>query len=497
MRIVIITLLFLSLLYNKVCCQIVPANRSYLNYTQVMFEYPEIKKASYYVLQLAEYTPISNFDLSIFKEQIDSTTATLITGLQFGKRYQWRYIAYNDEKKIIYKSNIFYFEVLFNKYVDKSKYRAKVTTNNQKQGYIFLDENRIAIDRKGSPVWFLPANYKNIQNIRMTNSGTITFMANQEGKYFSCYEVNLDGKILWESPKNGKISGDNTEYFHNDFQKLKNGNYLTIGYKFVNPKISIDAQKIAFSTLIEYDKNKNIVWSWISGDYFKDIDTYFNPNNNKKHIWSVDTVSIYEPFYINSFLVDEEQDLIYANIKSNSSIVKIQKSTGKVLCNYGNKFVSVGNNYANVLFTNPSNFVLLKNKNIAIYHKNYNLNIDTNITKKFISSNIVVISQPQNEKDSVNKVWEYKSDIDSITYDPLYKSGNIVLLKNSNFLLNTGELTNRIFEITSEKEIEWDCFTEKYSEDNKAFTPLLINTISYTESLYPVYFTIKNYNQIH
>jgi len=66
--------------------QVLPAPGAKLNYTQVMFEYEKISGVQEYVVELS--SPSRTGDAGqVVLIQRDTTTATLISGLQFGKKY--------------------------------------------------------------------------------------------------------------------------------------------------------------------------------------------------------------------------------------------------------------------------------------------------------------------------------------------------------------------------------------------------------------------------
>ena len=103
-------ILFVTSLITALSCQaqVFPAPGAKLNYTQVMFEYLHIKGADKYLLQVAEDGPTGFAKL--VAEQPDSATATLISNLQFGKRYQWRYTAFKGTQQLGWNGP-YYFEI--------------------------------------------------------------------------------------------------------------------------------------------------------------------------------------------------------------------------------------------------------------------------------------------------------------------------------------------------------------------------------------------------
>jgi len=480
-------IIIISYNYNA-CGQVYPRDHSKINYTQVMFEYPEIKKALYYIVQIAINSEPKLFEKNIVIEQVDSTTATLINGLKFGTSYQWRYIAFNKEGNIINISDRYFFNILKNNLVDENYNSYRINTKIVDDGLIFLDISRVAINRSGEPVWFLPNKSKEIWDIKMTKSGTITFLSKvYDGSFFDDgIEVSINGETIWKTPHSGIVSGDSIEHFHHDFKKLNNGNYMIIGNKFVKPKNKLNVDFIAFGTIIEYDSNHNVVWSWDSQNAFSDTDIYYPTTICDNFYSNVYNYTIYDPAHINAFYLDEKEDMLYVSARFMSRIIKIEKKTGKIVANFGEKWSSGEAKYANDFFYYQHSSILLPDGNIAVFNNN-----NVSDTGVFISS-VVVFSQPNAKSNISEKIWEFSCDFDSLYAANSLRFGNIIYMNNSNFLVNMGRPVSRIFEVTQDKKIVWDCYAEKYSNEKNQWVNSNCYRASYTKSLYPIYFTLNN-----
>jgi len=477
--------IFIILNSYSIYGQINPKNNSKINYTQVMFEYPEIKKALYYIIQIAINSEPKLFEKNIVIEQVDSTAATLINGLKFGTSYQWRYIAFDKEGNIINISNRYFFNILKNNLVDENYNKYRINTKIVDDGLIFLDGSRVAINRAGEPVWFMPNNVIDARDIKMTKSGTITYISND------AFEISIEGDILWKTNQTGLVSGDYSEgeYFHHEFQKLGNGNYLLIGNKFETPKININKKSIVFGTLIEYNRNNDIVWSYNCKNLVSDTDVYFSPNNRKDINFSNYSVKeAYDPLHVNAFYFDEDRDILYISLRLFSRIVKMSKKTGNVLANYGEKFPSGDAKYANNFFRYQHSPILLSDGYLAVFNNN---NLANNNDSLFTSS-VVIFSQPNEGQDKSEKKWEFLCNFDSLYPPYSLGQGNIFNLKDSSFIVNMGSPGGRIFEVTRNKDVVWDCLAQKYIQENNRWEPSCSYRVSYTSSLYPVYFTLNN-----
>ena len=87
------TFLYLILLLFISYCsfgQVLPEPGAILHQTQIMIEHESVKNADEYIVQLTEDIIGYKFEHPDF-EHIDSSTATIVGNLHFGKKYLWRY----------------------------------------------------------------------------------------------------------------------------------------------------------------------------------------------------------------------------------------------------------------------------------------------------------------------------------------------------------------------------------------------------------------------
>jgi len=486
-RIALFILIFISNI-NVIFGQISPRENAKLNYTQVMFEYPEIKNVSSYCIQVAENPSTNDFEKNITLTQKDSTTATLVNGLNFGSKYQWRYIAYNKSNQIIHTSKIYTFEILPLNHINKSIYRFTINKQVTDDGLLLLDGPRIAINLKGEVVWFLPVDSISTRCLRMTKEGSITYIATNYNYTNTGTEINIHGDTLWKTPSADKnLIGDSVNTYHHELVKLSNGNYMTMLNKYVLSNKRITANKICYSTIIEFDKMNNVVWHWSSENCIHDTDLFYTGDNYDK-ITINGMVRIFDAGHFNGFYLDELNDILYISARDISRIIKVDRKTGKILMNYGSKMPSGEAKYANDLFKFMHSPLLLPDGNIAVFSNN----LRSNKSPKFVPASVVIFSQPKTQKDSSLKVWEFKCNFDTLYKSFSFGSGNVEYLDNKNFLVNMGDPIGRIFEVTPDKKVIWDCYPEVYSNLYSNWMPLYNYRVNYTKSLYPVYFTINN-----
>src|SRR5579863_6704275 len=149
-------ILFLILLAgNFARAQVLPEPGAVLNYTQVMLEYPKIAGASEYLIEIVEVTEAGSFNYPL-REWKDSSTATMISNLRFGRKYVWRYTGLVKGRVSNWKGP-YHFEIMDDPFI--KDYRVRVIKNDTSKnagGLICIDGIRSIVDRQGTPVLFVP-----------------------------------------------------------------------------------------------------------------------------------------------------------------------------------------------------------------------------------------------------------------------------------------------------------------------------------------------------
>ena len=423
----------------------------------------------------------------------------------FGKKYKWRYCGIKNGKPLSWNGP-YYFEIADNEELTLKQFRCRVLKNDTSKnagGLITIDYGKIAVDRKGNPVWYLPhlrkfpGNPGKSPDIRITNAGTFLFMIN--GNLFEC---DINGKKLWSAPNDGKVSGDTTEYYHHDFIRMPDGNYMVLGEKYIWKNIqsgfnkskfraeNLDTLstpnrvKILFGTIIEYNSKGEVVWSWNSADYFSDLDIFSNEtatNHPRRNL--PERAEIFG--HMNAFTVDADGKFIYAGFRDISRIVKIEKSSGKVVDSWGKRLPSGDAAAGEGFFKNQHDVCLTPNGNIAVFNNNgLNDSLNTSAAVEFSQSKL-------NEPSKIT--WTFDCKFDSLTNGKSNRTGGVEFLNNNNVLICMGTLC-RVTEVTHrDKEVVWDAFFETGDASKNLWTPLMLYRAHYSSSLYPCYFTIKSY----
>jgi len=448
---------------------IIPIPNSSINYTQVMFDHPPVDKAVMYRLEIS--VPVG--DKWSITTSFDSSTATLVTWLEFGKSYSWHYTGMNAKRKDIFTSPEYKFSIL----PLPSKNRVRVVTNDKSAnqgGLISFDYHCMIVDRTGTPVWFLPEDPKKeftrddkVRDLRVTSAGTITFITNR-----NAFEIMPDGRISWRAPK----SGVNTvESLHHGIERLPNGHLMTLGNHTVRMAVPFDTAfvPVEFGVIVEYDRSGKIVWKWDSYPYMRPAEIEFKMQPDGR--WAFST-------HMNAFRQVNENgvEYVYAGFRDLDRIVKIEKTSGKVVATYGRRMNS-GYGWINPGFFHAQHDVTpLSDGNIAVFNND-------SVSKNGVVSSIVIFSPGSNGNDS-KLVWRFACDFDKATSGKSEKCGGVDELPNKNLLVNFGNI-NRTIEISRDGKIVWDAFTESYANDSLGWVAAGQYRSHYCTSLYPVWFT--------
>lgn len=236
-------MVFVSLASHFLFGQVSPQPGAKLNYTQIMFEHGKVKGADEYLVQVDLDEAGLSFQHPVAIQK-DSSTALMISGFEFGKKYVWRYTGLVKGKMLGWQGP-YDFEILSAPYVNKNFCRVRVTQNDSLThagGLIILDEARVIIDRNGNFVWYLPPDNDGrtkpamgrgssvlINDLRVTPQGTVTLINATRAE-----ERDLKGNILWQAPRQlnsaPTVTGSVPHYgrYNHCFKKLGNGDYMVI-----------------------------------------------------------------------------------------------------------------------------------------------------------------------------------------------------------------------------------------------------------------------------
>lgn len=459
--------------------QIRPENGSTLNFTQVLLEYPSVSGTSIYKIEYSE-----NEDFTFALPATSQGTQTIISGLDWDKKYFWRYKAYDPKGKILFTSPVYSFSTLLAEWLRPEVFRVTIqkAKKNQDAGLITLDYSRAIVDYSGEIVWYLPDRKEfpaanKPRDLRLTKGNTVTFWVEKQ-----VFETDLYGNVLWKGPNKGVVSKDTAEEYHHYFEKLPSGNYLTMGTAYLpvempdtfpesllknnllatvkNGKIYM---KTEFGTLIEYNAKGEIVWSWNSYSYFKPADLLSLQYPNGAPLLST---------HMNAASQDINGEYVYAGFRNIHRIVKIEKKTGKVVAEWG-KNIHKGMAPGTHFFSNQHDANVFPDGRIGVFNND-------SITNAGVVSSAVIFSQGEKPK----ILWRLPCDFDGLSDGKSMKGGSVDLLPSGNYLICMGAIP-RTLEVNEAKELIWGIRTETKKKEEKAFSPSVQFKAHYTSGLYP------------
>lgn len=469
-RIGLLGLLAISCFAYKTAGQVHPVDGDTVNYRMVGFEVPEKKNATEYVLEVYEtYIKDDNTVHTRFLFEQKSTNSKIVTTVpEFGKSYKWR-VKYFIKNNLVDSTGYYLLSTGKGQYTDTAKYHMRVLKNELagQDYYIFVDGTKTLYNMKGEAIWYLPdipgvVNENSIiRDLEVTPFNTITFLTSKD----AC-EIDYDGNILWKAPNDGKFSQDSIEYYHHEFARLSNGNYMVAGSKLVEREIPAgikipasessyivrqgkNYKKILAATLLEYDKAGMLVWSWLSDKYFSDADL-FTPVMDGKGLRS--------NTHMNAFFFNETEGTIYTSHRNINRIVKIQYPSGNVLAQYGeayNKQIKIS---GDGMFYGQHNCRVSKDGYMYLFNNN---NIIGDSARNV--SSVAFFKEPVKSIDTLKKIWEFQNDFDSVTDGITVGGGGVFELNTGNVLVCMAKCRNYI--VSRSNKILWDSIIERCDEN--------------------------------
>jgi hypothetical protein len=450
--------------------EIIPAPNATLYQIHVMFEHPAVSDAAFYDLRIYEVVGRD----SLLKIQLrDSNNVTPVTKLEFGKSYEWFYTAFRKTGKPIFRSPMYTFSVAS----CPADLRIRVTHNDSTAhngGLISFDYHGMIADRRGNPVWFLPSVAGNdysrndkVRDLRITHASTCTFITQR-----NAFEITYDGRVLWRGPKAGKNTEAYIETLHHGVERLSNGNMLTAGNHTMFIPVPGDTAnaKSEFGVLAEYTRTGRLVWKWDSYNYISPLDYRFVKTGESE--WIVAS-------HLNAFRAGESDSIMYAGFRDLDRIVKINRNNGSVLASWGKKLKSGEAHSGDNFFHAQHDVTLLRDGNIAVFNND-------SVSKDGVVSSVVIFS-PAAPGEESGLIWKFNCDFDGANDGRSEKCGSVDEQPNGNLLVNFGTI-NRCVEISRDKVIVWNAFTESYNSQTKLWMPAGQYRSHWSSSMYPCYF---------
>ncbi len=449
-------LFFLFISYASVA-QSVPKEGSMLNYRIIGFSVPSVASASAYKLEVAKgnFTSEDDFKRNVTVAQTGDKSRIIAEVSSFSSNYTWRITSLAGEV-VKATSPLYHFGIGTIPDIDTARARLRIITEatKYKDGYIFIESNKALYDMKGEPIWYLPNTDEVPIDLKLSTSGTITFIdANK------LYEVDYNGHILWHHDAPTTAEG-----FHHEFTRMNNGHYMALGntreyWKLPAAKNQVahsaaDSeryyQSMLFGNIGEYNEHGDKVWSWNSSKYIKNSDIIDSKTADGKF-----DIDLHE----NSFYFDEKNKNIYVNFRVISRIVKIKYPEGKVLNSYGPVYVPGKSiRMAGELFCNEHSVRRSKKGFLYLFNNN--------ICQAPFVPKIILVEEPKNGQGELKKIWEYECTIENperfngraMRFN---KGGNVTELPDESLFVSMGEPYSKMFIVNKNKEILWSAVAEK------------------------------------
>lgn len=447
--------------------QTFPAEGSVLNYRLAGFTTEPDSKAAYYHFEVAR---IQNEEVGeVIISQTENTHKAIITLPAFGENYAWRATLLNQKKKTIKKTSYIRFKTGQYVTVDTNQYKLIIVNNDVADSdlYVLMDYTTVIYNLKGEALWYLPdikpVDDKHLQmrDVKATPFGTLTATTHS-----GAFEFDYNGKVLWQAPNTGEVSGDTSENYHHEFSRLDNGNYMVAGagtrhmkvpenYK-IKPEFIASGlfekredgyyRTVPTDNLIEYNSKKEVVWSWKSIDHFG-VQDFFRQRNYGSNGLDVD-------MHMNSFHFNEKDSTIYLSFRNMDEIVKIAYPSGKIMNRYG-EIKGDSSKRDEHLFYGQHCIGRNNNGDIYIFDNNTNRKLMmTDSGRASVVSRALILKETESEN-GVDITWSFSCNIDTLTDKHGAAGGSLDVLPNGNILVSMGS-AGRLFIVTPDKKVVWN-----------------------------------------
>ena len=301
-----------------------PVDNEELNYTQILFKWPQIINAEYYEIRIENNQSVESIysSNSIIKIITDSF-------IQWGENYDWYVCGFTGLEEMIscHTTNSFsiknlpeYFSQIELISLDDEQYT---------QGYNLLDlldvGLSVLLDQYGNPFWIIDGrdgyHGNRLSAIQMLNNGNITAMS-----YGIGYEIHLNGDIVFETPSSG---------MHHDMKKTQHGTYLGLfGHTEEHPPPQEcdncpDLITWKGGKIIEYDSNGNQIKEWNMFDYV---------NLNEYDPYRLNTYYATDKFdwlHINAVFYDQINNQVLLSLRNISRVIAFDYDTQNIIWEAG------------------------------------------------------------------------------------------------------------------------------------------------------------------
>ena len=440
-----------------------PEMGQHLNYIHVPLEWNQEPNGLYYQVQVDTVTTFQN---PIINEFTEITTLLIDEHIKWQSSYFWRVRSHHGENQTSpWLSSVFHTKDPVLVDIEVNNYNLNIIQPGLTAFGGWAPSWRSAmVDANGNEIW------------------------NDDGFMIKLSEIDEFGRMYgfslsqWPTYTGVKINADIVPIWHpndtwvddHEIIELSNGHFMGFTYDdrlgpipsnnywteaFRDLGYTADDSTLEFMwrghVITEWDKDKNIVWSWNAWDYFTTSD-----RDELGGTWAMayhNSNQVYDWMHSNSIFFDEQDNHIYISTRHLSRITKIEYPSGNVIWNMGlpEPYMSTGDESicSDILFSWQHHVQKLENGNI-VFFDNGNISWALFDITDPVSRVIEIDVINDNECEII---WEYNLPPN------LFGSagGGIQYLQNGNKLIYTlgdGNGTNepKIFEISSDDDILWE-----------------------------------------
>jgi hypothetical protein len=470
-------LLLCCLVHIVANAQVQPAEGRVLHYRMIGFSFPQPATGKY-LLEIASGndTTTEAFEEHIIKSTEAKTNRVVAEVPSFGSEYTWRVV----NKANNAKGCLHHFSTLKVPQLDPATARFRLITNEHKynDAYVFVDATRCMYNMAGLPVWYLPnipgfvTETAQVRDMKLTPQGTITLLVGE-----NAMEVNYDAEVLWYMPKDKKPRNlEDANHYHHEFTRLRNGHYMVLGNETVWYKTPMPednslyeiAQKdmkpdpghkmygsTLFGTVLEYDKDGKVVWSWKASKHFDIASLYYRKIPN-----GLVNLDLHQ----NAFFFDEQNKNIYISFKPISQVVKVKYPAGNIVATYGRSYEFNGHLDGEGFFCEQHS--CKRSQEGYLYLFNNNLCDTTGLPT------ILMMKEPASSKQHMEKVWEFECPVEEAQKVQLKRFdkshfGNVEELPNHDIFASICSPYGNVFIVNRAKQVLWNAVSEKWNESEK------------------------------
>ena len=299
------------------------------------------------------------------------------------------------------------------------------TAMNMHVGAVWAQQIAVIVDMEGRVVWYhTPSDVPTFGDLEVTRvDEDHVLVGGSMAMGVSPAEVDMAGEARWSAPPQPDIMLTTGSY-HHTFQKLPDGNYLTLHYDFDSGMLR--------DVIVEMDPTGETVWTWRAADHI--------PEALQEHIHCNMTQYVGDAAYIHAHQL--------------ATLYKIDRASGEILWELGRDrdFEAVGS-HADPWFDFAHGPEILPNGDLLLYDNGGTLERPYSRAMQYAIDEDAMTVEP---------VWEYPGELAEDEWFTI-AWGDVDLLDNGNRLIVAGSMVlndsqSRVFEVTEDGTKAWEMY---------------------------------------